>query len=299
MFKTYLQYLPKPSQISVFMGLWVAFLLINTLLQSTLLMQVWGVDILKIDDAVTSNPFILLILNFVQQIVLFALPALVFAYLATPTPLHYLGFKEKQSFKVVNMILIAVIMIPFISSMSGLIKMVNLGGVADQMQDVKNQYIATFLQNSSMGGMLLNLILMALVPAICEELFFRGMVMKIMLNVNKKPVVAFVATSLFFALMHNSIYDLLPVFSASMILCMVYYYTGNIANNILLHFLNNGLQVMLVYFIGATETNLPYEKFIFAATFVVTSVLIYFMISKIQKSSRIAPNDWNMQIPKN
>jgi membrane protease YdiL (CAAX protease family) len=299
MFKTYLQYLPKLAQISVFMGLWVAFLLINTLLQSTILTQGWGVDILKIDDAVKENPFILLTLNLVNQIVLFALPALVFAYLATPKPFNYLGFKGKQWFLLSTMILAALIMIPFVSSMSGLIKMINLGGVANQMQDVKEQYIATYLQNSSLGGMVLNLCLMALVPAICEELFFRGVVMKIMLNVNRNPIVAFVVTSLFFALLHNSIYDLLPVFTASMILCMVYYYTGNIANNILLHFLNNGLQVMLVYFIGANEINLPYEYIIMMVTFVLSGLLLYIILSKIIKSTNVSSDDWKMQVQNN
>lgn len=296
MFKNYLRILPTSAQVSIFIGLWVAFMLLNTVLQGVLLQSIWNVGIDELDTSLKAQPQILLFLNFIQQLLLFGAPALIYAYLADPSPTSYLGFKKKNPLLHPFMILaIAVLLIPFISSMGGLIKLIDLGTFANKLQEGKDNYISSYLKDSSFMGMLLNLFLMALVPAICEELFFRGMIMKILLNINKNPWLAFILTSLFFAVLHSSVYDFLPVFSASMLLCSIYYFTGNILNAILIHFLNNSLQVLIVYFIDDTNTTLPYEQLILAGSFLITAAGLFFIFKKLYANRTTDPNLWNMQ----
>ncbi len=296
MFKNYLRILPTSAQVSIFIGLWVAFMLLNTVLQGVLLQSIWNIGIDELDTSLKAQPQILLFLNFIQQLLLFGAPALIYAYLADPSPTSYLGFKKKNPLLHPLMILaIAVLLIPFISSMGGLIKLIDLGTFANKLQEGKDNYISSYLKDSSFMGMLLNLFLMALVPAICEELFFRGMIMKILLNINKNPWLAFILTSLFFAVLHSSVYDFLPVFSASMLLCCIYYFTGNILNAILIHFLNNSLQVLIVYFIDDTNTTLPYEQLILAGSFLITAAGLFFIFKKLYAKRTTDPNLWNMQ----
>ena len=53
---------------------------------------------------------------------------------------------------------------------------------------------------------------MALLPAIGEELFFRGALQKVLLRLSNKPWLAILVTSVIFALLHGTFFKILPIF---------------------------------------------------------------------------------------
>jgi sodium transport system permease protein len=82
-------------------------------------------------------------------------------------------------------------------------------------------------------------LVLGLVPAICEELFFRGFVYAGLRRLGTWP--GLLLTALFFGLAHASIYRLLPTFTLGLIIGVVRWRTGSVLCGMLIHLVNNGL----------------------------------------------------------
>ena len=80
---------------------------------------------------------------------------------------------------------------------------------------------------------------------VAEELFFRGVVYKILRN-RYSFIFSAAATSLFFAVIHGIPQATLPLFVISMSLCYLYEKTQNIASVIVFHSLFNSVNIALV-----------------------------------------------------
>ncbi|WP_437600663.1 ABC transporter permease subunit/CPBP intramembrane protease [Sorangium sp. So ce590] len=90
------------------------------------------------------------------------------------------------------------------------------------------------------------LLLVAVTPAVCEELLFRGLVYSGLRRAG--PAVAIGVSALLFGLAHGSVYRLLPTFSLGLVLGYARHRTGSVLPGALLHALSNGLAVSLLYF---------------------------------------------------
>lgn len=97
--------------------------------------------------------------------------------------------------------------------------------------------------NNTVGNMLISIVLWAAIPAICEELLFRGVIFKGLLD-RYKPIFAMLIGGALFMLMHGSLQQTLYQFILGFVLCLVYYLTKNIFYPMLLHFLNNAVVIV-------------------------------------------------------
>jgi sodium transport system permease protein len=79
----------------------------------------------------------------------------------------------------------------------------------------------------------------AVTPAICEELFFRGLVMSGLRGLGAAGAIG--VSAVLFALAHASIYRLLPTLALGLILGYVVWRSGSIVAGMIVHALNNGL----------------------------------------------------------
>lgn len=85
----------------------------------------------------------------------------------------------------------------------------------------------------------------ALTPAICEEVLFRGFLFSGLLRAG--PVVALIASSLLFGLAHGSIYRLVPTATLGLIIGFARWKTGSIVPGVIIHFINNAIGVTILY----------------------------------------------------
>lgn len=83
----------------------------------------------------------------------------------------------------------------------------------------------------------------ALVPAFCEELFFRGRILANLMPYGKTGAV--IISAILFALMHQNPYQLLYTAAAGIMLGMVYIKTGSIWLCTVIHFVNNAYSVTI------------------------------------------------------
>ncbi len=98
--------------------------------------------------------------------------------------------------------------------------------------------------------MLFNLLVMALIPALGEELIFRASVQQMLVQWFKKPHVAVIITAVFFSAVHVQFYGFLPRLLLGLLLGYVYFFTGNLWYAILLHFINNAFTVCIYFMAG-------------------------------------------------
>ncbi len=94
------------------------------------------------------------------------------------------------------------------------------------------------------GGALVNLLVIALTPAVCEELLFRGVVFH-SLKEKSRPFAAMVVTAAIFGAYHLSLVKFIPTGLLGFALCYVVYRTGSIFPAMLMHFMNNACSVLL------------------------------------------------------
>jgi hypothetical protein len=93
------------------------------------------------------------------------------------------------------------------------------------------------------------LILVALIPAIFEELYFRGGLQKTIKDWSGMPVLSIVITAIIFSAFHFSFFGFLSRMALGIVLGFIFEYTKSIWLSILMHFLNNGIAVVGLYLV--------------------------------------------------
>jgi uncharacterized protein len=93
-----------------------------------------------------------------------------------------------------------------------------------------------------------NFIVVALLPALAEELFFRGSLQNILERWTRRPVVAITLSSAFFAFFHLSFFKFLPILVLGIALGTLFYMTRNLWYSIFFHFVNNSLALLANYY---------------------------------------------------
>ena len=114
------------------------------------------------------------------------------------------------------------------------------------LEDAAKVATEKMLNVNTIGGLLLNLVVVALIPAIGEELTFRG-VLQQALTRKMNPHVAIVLSAAIFSFIHFQFYGFLPRLFLGLLLGYMFYITGSLWTSMLMHFLNNGTAVVLYY----------------------------------------------------
>jgi len=87
------------------------------------------------------------------------------------------------------------------------------------------------------------IIIMAAVPAVIEELFFRGVILSSLMK-KTNIVIAVLISSLLFSFMHFSLIKIFPTFLLGGVFAYVVYKTNSIIPAMVLHFANNSMSII-------------------------------------------------------
>lgn len=111
-------------------------------------------------------------------------------------------------------------------------------------KEVIEQLRRTLLPENAGRGLFANLMLIAVTPAICEEVLFRGVILR-GLATRLAPSAAIVITGVLFGIFHLDVHRLLPTTLLGIILSWLAWQSGSLLPSMIAHFLNNGLLVTL------------------------------------------------------
>lgn len=155
------------------------------------------------------------------------------------------------------------------------------------------------LVSSNFGFFVLNVILTAIIPAVTEELVFRGIIFKGLKG--KGFWFASITSAVMFMFVHLSLSSIIYPIIMGIIFCLVVKKTGSILYSMIVHFCNNFIVILIEYIqnISSKQLFMPltlwWEKVIVFVVAIFAIVLIIFIINKCLKS---AGNNEEWQITK-
>lgn len=295
--KTYLKYQPPAVQFLAFLSLAGGFLILNTVISSYFFNDISGI---LLDKNAVVSPGLLSRFKLAQlagSIISFIIPSLLFGYYSSPKSLPYIGVRKHPSLILLAAAILLLFTIqPFISWLGELNSHIKFGSLQKrllEMEAMYNRALQVFLQMKNFGDLLINLFIMALLPAIGEELFFRGSLQQALLRLSHKPWLAILISSVVFALLHGTFFKIIPIFTLGLMLGIVYNVTRNLWYTILIHFCNNAFAVLSIYYADSSETLKKFSNDSFSVpvygalvSLIIGIGIIYFIK---QKSDEVLP----------
>lgn len=106
-----------------------------------------------------------------------------------------------------------------------------------------------FLKMNHLGDFLINLLVIAVLPAIAEELMFRGGIQRAFKRMFSNHHVAIWVTAIVFSAIHLQFYGFLPRVLLGALFGYIYVWSGNLWYAILAHFINNAYAVCVAYYL--------------------------------------------------
>jgi len=103
------------------------------------------------------------------------------------------------------------------------------------------------LSDTSLSGFLLNLMVIAVVAAVGEELLFRGCLQRIFQDWFKNPHIAIWVVAIIFSAIHLQFYGFLPRMALGALFGYLFYWSKNLWVPIFAHFVNNATVVVSTY----------------------------------------------------
>jgi membrane protease YdiL (CAAX protease family) len=110
-----------------------------------------------------------------------------------------------------------------------------------------NKQVAVMARMNNFNDYIISVIVIAFLPAVFEETFFRGALQNWLSRWTKKPYLAIIVTAIVFSAVHGSYLGFLSRFALGVVLGWIFYRTGNIWLNIVGHFFNNAFAVTALY----------------------------------------------------
>ena len=178
----------------------------------------------------------------------------------------------------------------------------NLGRLGELLRSLQEQtegIVEQMMSTDTVGGLLANLLVVALIPAVCEEIFFRAGIQNLLqrwLSADgRKPWGVHLAiwlTAIIFSLVHGEIFSFMPRLVLGLILGYLYVYGGSVLPNMLAHFTNNALVVVLYWLVARGVLDIDPEAPLQCSTELIVccsvAVVMLFVVtfSKRLKTSR-------------
>ncbi|HBF20024.1 MAG TPA: hypothetical protein DDW81_07985 [Cryomorphaceae bacterium] len=188
----------------------------------------------------------------------FLVPGLLGAYLLSRYPSDYLQINDfpRKGMVVVVMILVLTLSGTIISDSlyrfsSELTFPDFLGWLEEYTRSSEAQIseqIKGFLQMHSFMDFLKVFVIMALLPAVCEETLFRGVVQPLFIKGFRNVPIGILVTSLTFAALHMQFNSFLSIMALSVVLGYLKLWSKSLWVPVLMHLINNGAIVIAVYF---------------------------------------------------
>jgi membrane protease YdiL (CAAX protease family) len=264
-----------------------------------LILSVTSIDIATIDWKHISK-YEVNVMRWVQgisAIFTFVLPALLYAYLQRHN-WSYLSFRSQNV--LVLLFLTTIITLCLMASGNWLMELnqqLDLPATFDSLEkamraaeDQAAEATSAFLQMDSFGEFIGNLIVVAMLAALGEELLFRGALQPTLQRWfnNNHHAAIWVAAALF-SFIHFQFYGFLPRMVLGAVFGYLYYWSGNLLYPIVAHLLNNGLAVIAVYALGVSpdaaneaDSGVPWYASALA------TVVMVFLLRMFQQYNRAA-----------
>ena len=207
-----------------------------------------------------TNPETIKVLKYfqvIQSFGLFIVPPIILGWLYYGKFSEYLyldkSFKSASVLLVFVMIFFAAPFVNFVGELNANMALPEwLSEVEQWMKNAEeNAEILTkaFLKVDTTGGLLFNIFMIALLPAIGEELLFRGVIQRIFTNWTRSNNWGIWISAILFSALHMQFYGFVPRMLLGVLFGYLLIWSGSMWLPIIAHFLNNAIAVIGMFLI--------------------------------------------------
>lgn len=236
--------------------------------------MIFGIGLSGMQTALNdlSSPQNISLLKFfqiIQSIGLFIVPPVVVAYFLDGRPSVFLKYKTLPFFKSI-LLVIAIIyfadpLINWLTEFNSKLMLPQwLNGIQTWMQDSEDQadkITKAFLATKSISELTLNLFMIGLLPAVGEELLFRGVVQQLFKKLTRNSHAAIWITAALFSALHVQFFGFLPRMILGAMFGYMLEWSGTLWLPIIAHFINNATAVIAYYLTEKGVIGTDIEKF--------------------------------------
>ncbi|MCB9360467.1 MAG: CPBP family intramembrane metalloprotease [Flavobacteriales bacterium] len=247
----------KPSiQLFLIVGLCLVSALIFSLLGGLAVILFYGFDMSSFYDYSNPNTIEgLKLFQLLSSVGLFIVPPVVYALITSKTILPTLNLNTIS--KPINWLLVLLIMIVASPLMSWVVEVnaqMSLPEFMSPIEEWMKQSEASaevltkaFIRFDGLPSLFYILLIVAVIPAVGEELLFRGVLQKILEKWTQKPHLAIWLTAILFSALHMQFFGFFPRLLLGALFGYLLVWSGSLWLPILGHFINNGSVVVLSY----------------------------------------------------
>ncbi len=154
------------------------------------------------------------------------------------------GFQVKQ---LAAWLMLLLVCYPFAGALGYLAGKIPLPEWLSEAEDSSYRALEGLITMEDSWQLLGNLIIIAIIPGVGEEMFFRGIIQTYLQNRYRSQWIVLLASAFIFAAFHLQFAGFFPKLVIGWVLAASYYYTQNLIYPILIHMINNGFQVWVAY----------------------------------------------------
>lgn len=205
--------------------------------------------------AVSENVAVAKYFQILNSLGMFVIPPFIIAKMFEGNPGKYLAInKTPQLTTVIFTGLAMVAALPIIAYTAEINAKISLPGGLHaieewmrNMEDAALDMTVKLLRMDTFSDFLINMLMIALIPAVGEELLFRGVIQRILGEWTRNHLIAILITAFLFSAFHLQFMSFLPRFLLGIYLGYLLVWTKNIWLPIIAHFVNNAGAVIYYY----------------------------------------------------
>mgnify|MGYP002399808250 FL=1 len=114
-------------------------------------------------------------------------------------------------------------------------------------EEAAAKQIGYMLKRHTVQDLFLNLLLVAVFAGVGEELFFRGVLQRLLIKLFRNPWAGIFAAAFIFSTVHFQFYGFIPRFILGILLGLIYWYSGSLWPAIIAHFAYDAFAVVMIY----------------------------------------------------
>jgi len=208
-------------------------------------------------------------LQIINQVGVFIIPSLIFAWIASTRPWRYLAaHKVPDGFSVLGTVLLIFTMLPAVSWLINVNEQMQLPGWLDGLEawmrnseEQAARLTHAFLDVETYAGLAFNIFMVGVVASLGEELLFRSVLIRLFKQWFGNIHVAVIISSILFSLFHLQFFGFLPRLMLGLVMGYLFVWSGSLWLPVIAHFVNNASAVVVYFFYFKGVTDRPVEQF--------------------------------------
>lgn len=283
------------------------FMFISSILSAILAIPIFGCSFADILDSISNpdheNLSLVKYFQIIQSIFVFIIPAIAAAWLFSSNTFRYLGTRGKLPLMTIVLVMCSILVaIPVLNLLTIWNARLDLPYWLQSverkiiaLEESANQLTQLFLDGHNYKDLVVNLIMIAILPAIGEEFLFRGVFQRLFTEWTRNQHWGVILGAFIFSFFHFQFYGFVPRFLLGVYFGYLLVWSGTIWLPVVAHFINNGLAVIYYHFSSGqlgetmldqigTETE-NYYMLLISAVFTVLLIYATYRYVKVRNES--------------